>query len=148
MKIALDTSVLVAAVVGEHPMHSRAVWWLRGAADLSLTASLHAYAETWAVLTAHPKQPRVTGDVARAVMSRLAQRVKFAAARATTYQAAVARCAQRGLRSGAVYDALHLVTAEAQSADVLLTFNEADFVRISEPGGPRIAAPPDPPGPL
>ena len=63
-----------------------------------------------------------------------------------TYPAAVRRCAARGLRSDAVYDALRLVTAEAASADVFLTFDVDDFLRLSEPGGPRIVVPPDPPG--
>jgi hypothetical protein len=68
------------------------------------------------------------------------------APRAATYPAAVTRCNARSLRSGAVYDALHLITAELESADLLLTFNVGDFARMSEPDGPRIIAPPDPPG--
>jgi len=62
------------------------------------------------------------------------------------YPAAVRRCAARGLRSDAVYDALHLVTTDAASADVFLTFDVDDFLRLSEPGGPSIVVPPDPPG--
>jgi hypothetical protein len=50
------------------------------------------------------------------------------------------------LRSGAVYDALHLVTAEVEAAELFLTFHIEDFTRLSEPGGPRIVAPPDPRG--
>jgi predicted nucleic acid-binding protein len=146
VKVALDTSVLVAAVVEAHPHHVRATWWLRTRRKLERIASWHAYAETWAVLTALPMEPRVSGEVAAAVLERVRRSIGFVAPRSTTYPAAVTRCNARALRSGAVYDALHLVTAEAEDADLFLTFNVADFVRLREPGGPRIVAPPDPPG--
>lgn len=146
MKVAFDTSVLLAAVVDAHPHHARASWWMRTRRKLVRTASWHAYAEVWAVLTTLPIEPRITGDVASAVLERLRRTVDFVVPRSATYPAAVARCNARGLRSGAVYDALHLVTAETEGADLLLTFNIEDFLRLAEPDGPRILAPPDPPG--
>lgn len=146
MKVALDTSVLVAAVVEAHPQHARASWWLRTRKKIERVASWHAYAEAWAVLTALPLEPRISGDVASAVLERLRRAVAFVVPRTTTYPMAAARCNARALRSGAIYDALHLVTAEAERADLLLTFNVEDFTRLAEPDGPRIVAPPDPPG--
>lgn len=146
MKVAFDTSVLVAAVVEAHPHHARASWWLRTRRKLDRVAAWHAYAETWAVLTALPIEPRISGQVAAAVLDRVRRVVGFVAPRSTTYPAAAARCSARALRSGAIYDALHLVSAEAERADLLLTFNGDDFVRLAEPDGPRILAPPDPPG--
>ena len=146
MKVAFDTSVIVAALIEDHPHHARASWWLRARRKLDRVASWHAYAEVWAVLTALPMEPRVTGEVAAAVLARARRSVSFVAPRSTTYPTAVARCNARALRSGAVYDALHLVTAEGESADLFLTFNVDDFTRLAEPGGPRIVAPPEPPG--
>ena len=149
MKVALDTSVLVAGVVQAHRHHQRARWWLvprEGDDAPERVAAWHAYAEAWAVLTVLPIEPRVTGEVAAAVLDRLRRAVRFVEPGAQTYREAVARCSGRSLRSGAVYDALHLVTAEAEATDVLLTFNVGDFTRLSDPGGPRILAPPDPPG--
>jgi predicted nucleic acid-binding protein len=146
VKVALDTSVIVAAVIEEHPHHARARWWLRTRRSLERIASWHAYAEAWAVLTALPIEPRVSGEVAAAVLERLRHSLRFVAPRATTYPLAVGRCNARGLRSGAVYDALHLVSAETETAELFLTFNVEDFTRLSEPHGPRIVAPPDPPG--
>jgi predicted nucleic acid-binding protein len=147
VKVAFDTSVLVAAVVEEHRHHARAVWWFHANRDFERVASWHSYCEAWAVLTAIPIEPRVTGEVARAVLDRLRTLVKFIIPRATTYLRATERCSARALRSGAVYDSLHLVTAEIEKADLLLTFNEKDFLRLAEPGDLRIAVPPDPPGP-
>ncbi len=146
MKVALDTSVIVAAVVEGHPHHARASWWMRTRQKLERIASWHAYAEVWAVLTALPIEPRVSGEVAAAVLERVRRSVGFVAPRSATYPSAVARCNARALRSGAVYDALHLVTAEGEAAELFLTFNVEDFVRLAEPGGPRIVAPPEPPG--
>jgi predicted nucleic acid-binding protein len=146
VKAALDTSVLVAGVIEAHPQHARANWWLKPRRRIERIAAWHAYAETWAVLTALPIEPRISGEVAAAVLERVRRTVRFVAPRVGTYPDAVARCNARSLRSGAVYDALHLLTAERQSADLLLTFNVADFARIAEPDGPRIIAPPDPPG--
>lgn len=146
MKVAFDTSVLVAALVEDHPHHSRAVWWLRTRRSLERIAAWHAYAETWAVLTAMPIEPRVTGEVAGAVLDRLRRTIHLVPVKPATYLAASARCSARAVRSGGIYDALHLLTAEAEGADLLLTFNEQDFRRLAEPRGPRIVAPPDPPG--
>jgi len=146
VKVALDTSVIVAAVIEEHPHHARATWWLRTRRNLERIASWHAYAEVWAVLTALPIEPRVSGEVAAAVIERVRRSIRFVAPRTRTYPTAVGRCNARGLRSGAIYDALHLVTAEGEAAELFLTFDVQDFTRLSEPNGPRIVAPPDPPG--
>jgi len=146
VKVALDTSVIVAALVEAHPHHARASWWLRTRRKVERVASWHAYAEAWAVLTALPIEPRVPGEVAAAVLERARRSITFVAPRSATYPAAVARCNARALRSGAVYDALHLVTAEGEAAELFLTFNVEDFVRLAEPRGPRIVAPPEPPG--
>lgn len=149
MKVALDTSVIVAGVVEAHPDHERARWWLvpREGPDVpERVAGWHAYAEAWAVLTVLPVEPRVTGEVAAAVLDRLGRTVRFVAPDGGTYRAAASRCGGRGLRSGAVYDALHLVTAEREAADLFLTFNTADFERMADADVPRIMAPPEPPG--
>jgi predicted nucleic acid-binding protein len=145
MKVAFDTSLLVAALVEEHPVHERALWWLDPEREFARVACWHAYAESWAVLTSIPLDPPVSGQVAATVLDRVRSVIAFVPPRAGTYREAVARCAGIGLRSGAIYDAIHLLTAEAEKADIFLTFNEGDFTRLSIPGGPRIVVPPDPP---
>jgi len=61
------------------------------------------------------------------------------------YRKAIRRCAERGARSEAIYDALHLVAAELSQAAALVTLNPDDFERLSSERGPRIIVPPDPP---
>lgn len=58
-----------------------------------------------------------------------------------TYLSALERCVNRGVFSGAVFDALHVVTAEQWPADVILTFNADHFRRLSVPDGPRVGVP-------
>ena len=145
MRVALDTSVIVAALVEQHPQHASAAFWLRTRSAKTRIASAHAFAETWAVLTSMPLDPPVSGQVALTALTRLERIVRFVPARQRVYRTAAARCASLGLRSGAIYDALHLVTAEFEGADALLTFNERDFARLVAPDGPRILVPSDPP---
>lgn len=142
-KLAFDTSVLVAALVEDHPEHPRAVAWLRAPKGVARIASTHAFAETWAVLTAMPIEPRISGQVALTALQRLGQIVSFLPPENTTYAAAAARCSSLGLRSGAIFDALHLICAESAHATCLLTFNERDFVRLAETSSPRIVVPSD-----
>jgi len=147
LKVALDTSVLVAALVRAHQHHERAQWWFgQPASRIQRTAAWHAYAETWSTLTSLPLEPSIPGETARASIGSLRERLRWITSGAAVYQAAVDRCAQLGLHSGAVYDALHLVTAEKEEMDLFLTFNVRDFERLAADRSPRIAAPPDPPG--
>ena len=84
MKVALDTSVIVAGVIEAHPHHTRWLgWWLRAHRNIERIASWHAYAEAWAVLTALPIEPRVSGEVAagRWCLERVRRSLRFVAPR-------------------------------------------------------------------
>jgi len=147
VKVAFDTSVLVAALVEPHPLHGRAICWLEAAntGKFAGECTWHALAETWSVLTRLPITPPVAPPLAEVAIERLTQTIEAVELRATTYRAAVRRCAERGLRSGVLFDALHLLAAEERGADLLVTFNAADFHRLARDAGPRIVVPPDPP---
>jgi predicted nucleic acid-binding protein len=145
--LAFDTSVLVAALVRPHPHHDRAICWVMAAADGSVTAecSCHAVAETWSVLTRLPMDPPISPSFAEAAIDRLIAYVKPVELSHGMYAGAIRRCSERGLRSGSVFDALHLVCAEARGVDAFATFNPDDFDRLALPAGPAIMVPPDPP---
>lgn len=147
MKVAFDTSVLVPALVAAHPNHARSVCWVQAAAAGEITGitSLHAVAETWAVLTRLPLEPAVSGETARLVLQRLGEHLAWIPPDESIYSAAIQRCAAHGLSSGAVFDAIHMLTAEHARADAVLTFNRVDFERLHREGGPRLVNPPDPP---
>ncbi|MGK4002146.1 type II toxin-antitoxin system VapC family toxin [Sorangium sp. So ce1036] len=152
MKVALGTSVLVAALVGAHRHHARARCWLLAmeTGQLQGTASWHAMSETWSVLTRLPVTPKIAPHAAWAAVRRLRTMLDLVPPTEHIYRAALARCTARQLTSGVVFDALHVVTAEEVRADALLTFNHAEFARLVDKERPRIVVPPDPPrgGPL
>ena len=148
MKVAFDTSVLVAGSVAGHEHGPRATAWLDGAkaGRFEAQASWHAFGEVWATLTALPATPRVPPALAERVVQRLGRHVRPGDLTWPDYLAAMERCVDRGLRSGAFFDALHLIVAERWAADLFLTFNTRHFSALAGPDTPRIAAPPDPPG--
>jgi predicted nucleic acid-binding protein len=148
VKIAFDTSVLVSALVEAHPHHDRAHIWLQSVVeDVSEgVLCLHALAETWSVLTRLPSKPRLSGRDALRIVERL-QQSGFSTIDLppALYDTALRRCADAGLSSGAVFDALHMVAAEAAGAELMLTFNVKHFQPLAREGSPRVLAPPDPP---
>lgn len=146
-RIALDTSVMVAALVEPHPSHQRALRWIEAVAAGRAKAecSWHAAAETWSVLTRLPIEPPISPALAEMAVDRLLKKVEPVEMDGETYRDALRRCSERGLRSGALFDALHLVSAERRKVDAFVTFNRTDFERLTVDGSPRLVVPPDPP---
>ncbi len=147
MRLALDTSVLIAALVEPHPFHARAMPWLDEVASgrVEGECAWHALAETWAVLTRLPLEPPISPAVAAVALDRLCERVEPVESTGEVYRTALRRCADRGLRSGAIFDAIHLVTAENRQATALVTFNPGDFVRLRVDASPPVVVPLEPP---
>ncbi len=102
---------------------------------------MHAYGETWRVLSRLPLAERLEPAVVNDILDALVEAHPLEGILLADDPSAATRCAQAGVRSGAIFDALHLVVAERLSADAVLTLNVKDFVRLS----PRIQAiaPPD-----
>ena len=75
------------------------------------------------------------------MLERLPRYLTVAAVDLDVVRVAVSRCAERGFRSGAVFDAIHLAVAEAARVDALATFNARDFERLSTAGSPRVVVP-------
>lgn len=145
MLIAFDTSVLVAGALEDHPFHARAWIWHqaihRGEAQGMVCG--HALAEMYSVLTKLPNG--LSPPEALVVVGTIGSQVSVVGPTTQTYVAAIERCSSRSLKSGAVYDALHLVEAERAGADLLLTFNPSDFLRFTQGEKPKVVVPPDPP---
>ena len=106
---------------------------------------VHVLGELWSVLTKLPVSPPIPPTMAREAVNDVLSRFEAAPLTVQIYRTALDRCTVKGLRSGAIFDALHLATAEAAGAAAILTFNERDFARLTAPGSPRIVVPPDPP---
>lgn len=138
---------MVPALVQAHPFHPRAFVWLQAAyaGTIEGIVTWHGIAETWSVLTRLPLSPPISARLAESLLETLRTKFAVLSVSAKAYKDAIRRASEKSVRSGALFDALHLVTAEQAKASVLVTFNQGDFERLSKLGGPRIIVPPDPP---
>ena len=136
MKVAFDTSVLVAAVLAAHRDHARALVWLSAvsAGAFDGVVSVHALGELWSVLTKLPVSPPISPRAALEAINDVLTRFEAVPLSVQIYREAIDRCTTKGLRSGAIFDALHLTIAESVGASALLTFNERDFQGCRWPG--------------
>lgn len=142
MRIGFDTSVLVAGLVEAHPEFPRSALWLDAAdrGEIEVIWTTHAYAETWSALTRLPLADRLDPEVVNEILASLIRIRAPHPVALGDYQAAAARCAAAGVRSGAIFDALHLVVAERVGAQAFLTLNVKDFLRLA-PRVPVMAPP-------
>ena len=143
MKVAIDTSVLVAALLRAHPHNGFAVPWLaaidRGRAQGIIDA--HTVHELYSVLTKIKVRPPISPGDARAMATRVMQQFETMPLTAEGTRRALERCSARGLSSGAIFDAAHVIAAEMAAAERILTFNVDDFKRLADTTTPPIVDP-------
>ncbi len=133
MRILFDTSVLVAAVVQPHPMHKRALPWLKRAkaGEYDFIAATHTLAELYAVLTTLPVKPRISSSTARRlIQENIEGLAKIVSLSPSDYRNIINRMADFGLTGGIIYDALIAKVAQKSGVERLLTFNADDFRRV------------------
>jgi len=137
MKTLFDTSVLVAAIVEPHPMHTRALPWLQRAkaGEIDFLVAGHTLAELYAVLTTLPLKPRVSPLTAwRLVHDNVETSAKIVSLSPSDYKDTVKHISELGLTGGIIYDALIVKAAQKSGVERLITFNADDFIRLW-PGG-------------
>ena len=134
MNYFLDTSVLLPAFVDQLPNHEKALAVVCRALESGNrgVVSTHGLAEAYAVLTALPLPKKIHPLEARAILeTNVLARMQLIELTAADYQKALARCADKGLTSGVIYDALHVVGAEKAGCDCLYTYNVTHFRRFA-----------------
>lgn len=137
MRVLLDTSILVAALVEAHARHAQAFPWLQRTrdADFQGLIATHSIAETYAVLTSLPLSPRIAPSAAWALLELsvlpYVQTVDLAAA---DVRQAVECLSRHGLAGGVVYDALIAAAAIEAHAECIVTLNAGDFRRVVPAG--------------
>jgi len=144
MKILFDTSVLVAAVVQPHPMHSRALPWLKRAkaGEYDFVVATHTLAELYAVLTTLPVKPRISSSTAwRLIQENIEGSAKTVSLSPSDYRQTIKRMADFGLSGGIIYDALIAKVAQKAGIERLMTFNADDFRRVWPEGEAIIYVP-------
>jgi predicted nucleic acid-binding protein len=144
VKILLDTSTLVAAMVEAHPMHLKAFAWLKRAraGEFEFLVASHTLAELYAALTSLPVSPRIASGTAwRLIRENVLGAATVVSLSAADYRSALAELAELGVTGGAVYDALIARAAAKAGADKLITLNPDDFRRAAPSMADVIADP-------
>jgi predicted nucleic acid-binding protein len=130
--VALDTSVIVPALVAWHPRHELAAKTVEDVFD-SVVVLVPSLIESYSVLTRMPAPHRLSAADAFAVLS-----LTFRDARVVAFHsdiwAFLQNLADTNISGGVVYDAVILDAARAAGATVLLTFNPRDFERLGIDG--------------
>jgi len=144
MKTLFDTSVLVAAIVEPHPMHTRALPWLQRAkaGEIDFVVASHTLAELYAVLTTLPLKPRISPLTAwRLVHDNIETSAKIISLSPSDYKDTIKYMSELGLTGGIIYDALIVKAAQKSGVERLLTFNADDFIRLWTEGERYITIP-------
>lgn len=133
MRILLDTSVLIAAMVESHPAHIRALPWLqriKAGTDTGFVAA-HSLAELYAILSILPVQPRISSATAHRLIKRdvldICQVISLSV---QDYVAIIDHLSKSNIVGGVIYDAVILYSAFKVEIDRILTLNKKDFFRI------------------
>ena len=144
MKILLDTSVLVAAMVEAHPAHERALPWLKrvkNGNDKGIIAA-HSLAELYSILTTLPVQPQISPtDARQLIRENIVAYFDIVFLSDDDYSQVIDHLAEIGIVGGATYDALILRVALKVNIDQVVTLNEKDFRRVYPELAEKIISP-------
>ncbi len=143
MKIWFDTSVLVAALLREHPAHSSAFPRLKAIYQgyAQGVTNGRTLAELFETLTSLPVEPRIgPRDAQRLIRAIILNRFEIVPESADVLSQAMRMAARRGLEGSAIRDALCLIGAHKAECEKLLTFNLQNF-RSLAPEDPLVACP-------
>jgi predicted nucleic acid-binding protein len=136
MKLFLDTSVLVSAVVKQHVFHERSFAVLdriHNEKDEGIV-SAHSLAEMYAVLTKLPVPYRHTPEQALlSIEENVLKHFKTVGLAGSEYAALLREAAGSGIQGGTVYDALLLKSATKAGVDAIYTLNLKHFQAIAPP---------------
>ena len=145
MKVFLDTSVLIAAVVSKHDAHTRAFPLLervQNGKDEGFIAA-HSLAEMYAILTKLPPPFRHAPEQALlSLEENVLKHFKISSLTGHDYASLVRETAAVGIQGGTIYDAVLLKSAEKSGPDRVFTLNLKHFSAVA-PGnlGPKLSAP-------
>lgn len=132
-RVAVDTSVVVAALLSWHEHHDRALAVLTAARNSShgVILPLPVLVETYAVLTRLPPPSRLGPNLAwRLIEAVLAEHTAVPALDGAAALGMVAALSKAGIAGGATYDAHVLACAKQGGAARLATFNGRHFERL------------------
>lgn len=132
-KVLFDTATLVAALLEEHQLYDACFPWLKQALTQEFTGyiSTHTLAELYSVLTRLPLQPKLQPNEVEALLANL-NNIHKVFLNGDDYAQVIKRLVSLNVTGGGIYDALISQAALKVNADILLTANPKDFVRLGD----------------
>ncbi|MBU6401019.1 MAG: PIN domain-containing protein [Verrucomicrobia bacterium] len=127
MKRFLDSSILVEACLSQSPKFARADALVN---EPDAVTSAHALAEAYATLSGDARLRLPPADAVRMIED-LAKGMTVSALGAADYRQLISSAPGRGIRGGAIYDALHAQTARRCRCQQLHTLNVAHFKHVA-----------------
>ena len=133
MKIGVDSSVIIAAVHANHPLHAVSAQWLNGVfEEHTVIVAHHSILETYAVLTRLPSQYRFSPSEAQTVIhGTLDGNAAVARFEGSDIWRILDTLVGIPASGGTSYDAFILRILEEAGVDCVATYNEADFQRLA-----------------
>jgi predicted nucleic acid-binding protein len=126
VKVFLDTSVLIAAVIAKHDSHAKALPLLQrvlNGKDEGFVAA-HSLAEMYSILTKLPPPYRHSPEQALlSIEENVLKYFKIFSLDGSDYAALIRAAAVAGIQGGTVYDAVLLKSAEKANPDRIYTLN-------------------------
>ena len=134
MKVLLDTSVLIAAVIAKHDSHAKAFPILervQNGKDEGVVAA-HGLAEMYAILTKLPPPFRHSPEQALlSIEENVLKYFKISSLTGTDYASLIREAAVAGIQGGTIYDAVLLRSAEKVDPDRIYTLNLKHFLAVA-----------------
>lgn len=131
--IAVDSSVVIAALLSWHEFHQRAALALdKAIAGRRLLIPLPVLIESYSVMTRLPSPHRLRPEVAHELLRESFAGVRVVGLSARKAWTLLGGCVSAGIAGGRVYDAVIAWAAIEARAQELLTFNPRDFEVFSD----------------
>jgi predicted nucleic acid-binding protein len=127
MRCFFDSSVLVPALLSDHPHHARSFAAFMAASPGNASCSAHSLAEVYSTLTRYPGKQRLSAEYAALLLQEIERRLTQVWLDGDEYRAALHRMAKLGIVGGAVYDGLVGACALKAGAERLYTWNVRHF---------------------
>ena len=134
MKVFLDTNILIAASIRQHPQFDAADRVIQRCADKEDEGVIHSYSllEFHSAITQLPKGLAVPpGQVGILLKEGLLPFLRCVNLTANQVLQVQKRAGELGLMGGVIYDLYHLAVAEKESVEKLLTFNVLHFQQLA-----------------
>lgn len=141
MKTFFDTSVLVAAFLGDHVHHQASLRVFAPSTSSAAACSLHTFAEVFAVLSSLPVRPPISPEQAGLFVAEVYKHATPVSLDEKEYFKTVQDAAERGVAGGRIYDALLLQCARKCEAEVIYTWNLKHFRAIAPDLAKRLRTP-------